>query len=108
MSYFKIAYESDTIDGLGAIQGGATGKGMSATSSTSSDSMVAPPPIQQEDGRSDAFSGLMQPPPVMDGASTGSGYADDRAKQSPPPTMSDMASSLDSEAGMAEPPPVGA
>ena len=69
MAYYKITYESNTIEGLKAIQGSFLGHGASATDSTTFETTVPPPPPRQQDEENpDAFSGVVQPPPTADEA----------------------------------------
>jgi hypothetical protein len=70
MSYFKITYESDTIEGLKAIQSNIVGDSANARDSTNSDTKVAPPPLQ-DTGNLDAFSGAVQAPPLSSIDSSG-------------------------------------
>lgn len=44
MSYYKITYESNTIEGLKAIQGSLLGHEVSATDSNTFETRVPPPP----------------------------------------------------------------
>jgi hypothetical protein len=91
MSYYKITFESDTIEGLKAIQGRFLGHGASATDSTTFETTV-PPPRQQDE---DAFSGVVPaPPPTAD--ETGASL-DKNAFYPPPPKVTDSAIGLEGE-----------
>ena len=105
MSYYKIAYESDTIEGLKAIQGGSPGQGASATNSINSENSVPPPPLQQDEENADAFSGIVQAPPTSDEAGTSLDFSDENAIQSPPPTVADLATKDIGSEGEIQPPP---
>jgi hypothetical protein len=84
MSYYKITFESDTVEGLKAIQGGFLGNGTSATDSTTFETTVAPP--RQQDGESpDLFSGDVQAPPPA--ANEAGARLDKNAFYPPPPDM---------------------
>jgi hypothetical protein len=67
MSYYKITFESDTIEGLKAIQGGFLGHGKRDADSTTFDTTV-PPPRQQDAESQNVFSGVVQAPPTANEA----------------------------------------
>ena len=87
MSYYKITYESNSIEGLKAIQGSFLGHGASATGSTTFET-PAPPPRQQDEQNLDAFSGVVQPPPTADEAGAS---LDKNAFYPPPPKVAGSA-----------------
>ena len=97
MSYYKITFESNTIEGLKAIQGSFPGKGASATDSTTIESQ-APPPSQQEN--LDASSGVVQAPPTADAAGANLDFSDP-----PPPKVADSAITDNGLEGDIPPPP---
>lgn len=97
MAYFRITYESDTIEGLKSIQGNSSGQGSSAGHSTNSENTVAPPP-QQDEQNSDAFSGSVPAPP----AAIADANLDTNAF-TPPPASGAEPTSMDT--GMDEPAP---
>jgi len=105
MSYYKITHESDTIEGLKAIQGSSFGHGASATNSSNPENSV-PPPLPQDEKNADAFSSIVQaPPPTADSTGTGLDFSDENAIQSPPPTSADMATVNSDSEGEIPPPP---
>lgn len=101
MSYYKIAYESDAIDGLKAIQAGFSGQGSAAADSGNSQVAVSPPPQSTADN-SDAFQDLVPAPPVADIASTD--FQDGNSPQPPPQGETDSAG-LDIASDADVPPP---
>ena len=88
MAYYKITYESNTIEGLKAIQGSFPGHGASATDSTTFETTGPPPPRQQDEENPDAFSGVVQAPPTADEAGAS---LDKNAFFPPPPNVADSA-----------------
>ena len=87
MSYYKITYESNSIEGLKAIQGSFLGDGASATDSTTLETTV-PPPRQQDEENLDASSGVVPAPPTADEA--GASF-DKNSFYPPPPKVADSA-----------------
>ena len=103
MSYYKMVFESDTIEGLTAILGSSPGQGESGTNSTNSENSVPPPPLQQEEESVEASSSIVQAPPLAEEA--GFYFSDENAIQSPPPKVADLLTTdIDSE-GRIQPPP---
>lgn len=100
MSYFKITYESNTVEGLKAIQSNLIGDGANARDSTNSDTKVAPPPLQ-DTGNIDASSGVVQAPPNSNIDSVGLDM-----NASPPPMMADSAINGIGMDGEIPPPPM--
>ena len=89
MAYYKIIYESNTIEGLKAIQGNFPGHGASATYSTSFETTEPPPPPRQQDEKNlDASSDVVQPPPTANEAGAS---LDKNAFFPPPPNVADSA-----------------
>lgn len=66
MTYYKITFESNTLEGLNAIQGKLQGQGTSVADTISTD-IVAPPPSMQDEQSQDAFSGGVPAPPAAGG-----------------------------------------
>ena len=104
MSYYKVTFESDSIEGLKAIPGSFSGSGKVATTSSTSETPVLPPP-QQANENADAFSDVVQAPPVAGGAGTGLGSSDADAIDPPPLQVADSASK-NSGGGSEFPPPL--
>ena len=88
MSYYKITYESDTMDGLKAIQGNSAGRSANAGSNSIEDS--APPPPQTNQNAS-AFSGNVETPPFSNYAGGIMGFSDDNTSVPPPPQTASSA-----------------
>ena len=79
MSYYKITFESDTIEGLKKLQGISPGNKSGSADSASSETPAPPQSRNQEN--TDAFVGAVQaPPPTHDQQN-----ADAGAVQAPPP-----------------------
>jgi len=91
MSHYKITYESNTIEGLKAIQGSSAGPGASANDSTTFETQVPPPPAQQDGGNADAFLGIVQAPPTADKADASLDFSSENAFYPPPPKVADSA-----------------
>lgn len=104
MSYYKITYESNTVEGLKAIQNSYVGLGTSASGSTSED-LVTPPPFQPDEENADAFSGIVQAPPATNEDDINLDFSDENAIQSPPPTGTDLATTHNSLGDEIQPPP---
>src|SRR5690349_13528800 len=81
MSYYKITYESDTIEGLKAIQGSFSGSGAGATGATNAET-PAPPPSLQDKESADAT--IMEAPPLANDAGGGSDIQDGNSFPPPP------------------------
>ena len=91
MSHYKITYDSNTIEGLKAIQGSFAGQGASGTDSSSFETQVPAPPPQQDEGNADAFSGIVQAPPPVNEADTGLDSSGGNAFYPPPAAVEDSA-----------------
>ena len=91
MSYYKITYESNTIEGLKAIQNNIAGQRTGVTDSNTFETREPPPPPQQGEGSADAFSGIVQPPPSPNEADATPGFSGETAFYPPPPIASDSA-----------------
>lgn len=101
MSYYKITYESDSIEGLRALQGGSSSKGdRAANTKDSENSSPAPPPLQTDSENADAFSAAMPPPPTNSDANRS---ADEGTMQDPPPLTANPGA-MDVDADMPLPP----
>jgi hypothetical protein len=103
MSYYKITYESDTIEGLRAIQGDASDKGASAGNAATFETQV-PPPLPEEEANSDVFSGAVSAPPNGNEAGLGLDFSDEF---SPPPQTTDSGISATGLDDAVPPPPTG-
>ena len=88
MSYYKVTYESNTVEGLTAIQRNVPGQKGSAADSAASASTIPPPPPQAELS-SDGFSDNVQAPPLAVDGGTG---MDANAFVSPPPNTAESVS----------------
>lgn len=91
MSYYKITYESNSIEGLRTIQGSVAGQGADATGSITFEDQVSPPPPQQDEGNINAFSGIVQAPPTADEADASLDISGENAFYPPPPKVADLA-----------------
>ncbi len=91
MSYYKISCESNTIEGLKAIQSSFAGQASRVADSNNFDTQVPPPPPQQDEENASAFSGAVQPPPVANEADAGLDFSRDIAFYQPPPIGADSA-----------------
>lgn len=104
MTYYKITYESNTIEGLKAIQGNSNQQEASATDANTSDATVQPPP-QQNEQNPDAFSGSVPAPPIADGADDN---LEGDAFSPPPISAADSAAmNIGSDEEIPPPPPNG-
>ena len=90
MSYYKITIESNSIEGLKAIQSGFLSPQASTTDSSNVENL-APPPTQKDVEKLDAFPGGVQPPPTADEAGAGLDFSNEKAFYPPPPTGVDSA-----------------
>ena len=90
MSYYKVAYEADTVEGLKAILDGVYSEGSFDDSKAMNSKNSAPPPPLLQDRESDnAVSDIAQAPP-SGGQSDGSiTFSDHNEMQSPPPSGND-------------------
>ena len=104
MSYYKITYESDTIEGLKAIQGDVSDKAASAGNSATFETQV-PPPQSQDELNSDIFSGVVSAPPTGNENDVGQDFSDENASSPPPPLSSDSGASATGLDGGIQPPP---
>lgn len=102
MPYFKITYESDTVEGLRTIQGNA-GENGAVTADASFDASIQPPP-QPDEQNLDAFSGNIPAPPD---AVEANAYSDANAFSPPPPGLADSSSINMSADEETPPPPLG-
>jgi len=102
MPYFKITYESDTVEGLKTIQGNAGGNG-AVSADANFDASIQPPP-QLDDQNLDAFSGNIPAPPDVAEADT---YSDANAFSQPPPGLADSSAINMSDDEQTPPPPMG-
>lgn len=101
MSYYKITYESDTIDGLKAIQGNSAGRSANAGSNSIEDS--APPPPQANQNAS-AFSDNVEAPPLSNAGGM-MGFLDENASVPPPPQAASSAMTSANPGDETPPPP---
>lgn len=104
MSYYKITYESNTIEGLKALQGSFLGQSASTADSTNLET-PAPPPPQLDQDKADTFSVVMQAPPAPPERDAGLPMRDEVAAPPPPPTGSDSATADSGLRGEVSPPP---
>src|SRR6187402_1980238 len=100
MPYYKLGYESDSIEGLKAIQDGVFGEKASYINSINSEN-VAPPPLQKNDENADVFSGIVQAPPSAD--IVGDNF--DNMTQAPPPSVAQFETNDAGKGGEIQPPP---
>ena len=105
MSYYKITYESDTIEGLKAIQGGMSSQGTDASNSAAFETQVLPPPPQDE-GNTDTVAGMVPAPPVGANMDAGLDFTDEDTSSQPPPLPTDAAMDSGSDDEI-QPPPSG-
>lgn len=108
MSYYKVAYESDTVEGIKAILDGAYGEGSDdnskAMNTANSD---PPPPLLQGEDSYNAVSDIAQAPPPVNQTDISSAFSDHNDMQLPPSSGSDgvrMEIDMESE-GEVSPPP---
>ncbi len=104
MSYYKVTYESNTIEGLKAIQGNFNGKGTSASDSSTFETTVSPPPHQQDEKDLNGVSNVMPAPPNANDSGTGFDNSDENAFF-PPPKVADSATLDIGMEGEFPPPP---
>jgi hypothetical protein len=102
MSYYKITYESDSLEGLTALQSGFSDRGVSTKDSANAEN-PGPPPIQQEEN-TDALSGMMAAPPTATEMSTSLSFLSEDTVDAPP--SADVASTNVEEGGVVPPPPM--
>ncbi|MCE7066997.1 hypothetical protein [Dyadobacter sp. CY326] len=102
MSYYKITYESNTIEGLKAIQGDV-GQGGNSFNSTGSESSV-PPPLQAGQN-SDIFSSGLQAPPALNDGSGNLDISNGNTDNPLPPPIADSVSNSVNSEGAIPPPP---
>jgi hypothetical protein len=103
MSNFKIAFESDTIEGLKAIHGIFSGHGSSAAPSSTSETPIPPPAPQPDVENQDASSGTEQAPPPP--GETDLDFSNEGVFYPPPPTMSESGIDDPEFEGETAPPP---
>lgn len=104
MTYYKITYESNTIDGLKALQGSFLGQGASKTDSSTIETTVSPPPLHQDGENVNASSGEVQAPPVSENSEATS----DKNEFYPPPSLTGDSAKMDMDLeGDIPPPPMG-
>lgn len=105
MSYYKITYESDTLEGLKAIQGGTSGTGTDAGNSAAFETQVLPPPPQDE-GNTDTVASMVPAPPVGANIDAGLDFTDEDGSSQPPPLPTGSVMQSDSDEQI-QPPPSG-
>lgn len=87
MSYYKVAYESDTVEGLKAILDGVySEESFDDSNAMDSKKSAPPPPLLQEWESDNAASEVAQAPPSGDQTNSGVSFSDHNEMQSPPPS----------------------
>lgn len=98
MSYYKITYESDTLDGLKAMQGNSVNQGVAGSDSAGLDTPA--PPTQPGTEGADIASDAAPTPPLADSMD----LAAEGSSLSPPP---ETANSFTADVGgEVQPPPL--
>ena len=87
MSYYKVAYESDTVEGLKAILDGVYSEGsFDDSKALNSANSAPPPPLMQNEESDNAVSDITQAPPAGNQTDGNLTFSEHNEMQSPPPS----------------------